>query len=127
MVLSAHGQSSGSAARLSGTGAAALAGGAVAEQRSPSVRGGTASRSPSAVGESLGPATGGLRLSRFAESRARRTPNSAAGRRPAEDRAWAEARSGSSGLRNRFVDGVAGGAPDRGGMGGLPPCLPGPA
>jgi transposase len=55
-VWFAHGKSSRSAERLSGTGAPALAGGAHAEEGSPSVRGGTAGRSPSAVGEPLGPA-----------------------------------------------------------------------
>jgi hypothetical protein len=124
-VLSAHGKSSRSAERLSGTGAAALASGAVAKEGSPSVRGGAASRSPSAVGEPPGPATGGRRLSRFAESGARRKQTSAACRRPAEDRAPAEAWAGSSGVRNRFVDRVAGGAPDRERMWGSLPCLAG--
>ena len=55
-----------------------------------------------------------------------------AGRRPPperrrleEDRARAEAWAGSAGLRDRFVDGVAGGALDRGGMRGPLPCLAG--
>jgi len=73
-MLSVHRKSSGSAARFSGTGAAALAGGAVAEEGSPSVRGGAASRSPSAVGEPLGAATGGRRGPRLAESGAGRKP-----------------------------------------------------
>src|SRR5712692_5582071 len=96
MVLSAHGKSSGSAARFSGTGAAALAGGAVAEEGSPSVRSGAASRGPSPVGQPLGPATGGRRAPRFAESGARRTQTSAECGSPAEDRGRAEARAGST-------------------------------
>src|SRR2546425_9763102 len=67
-----HGKPGRSAARLSGTGAAALAGGAVAEKGSPSVRSGATSRGPSAVGQSpLGPATGGSWAVRFEESGAR--------------------------------------------------------
>src|SRR2546425_1594566 len=107
-----HGKPGRSAARLSGTGAAALAGGAVAEKGSPSVRSGATSRGPSAVGQSpLGPATGGSWAVRFEESGARWTQTSPECRRPEEDRARAEARARSTGLRNRFVDGVAGGPP----------------
>src|SRR5713226_3501255 len=120
-----HGKPGRSAARLSGTGAAALAGGAVAEKGSPSVRSGAASRGPSPVGQPLGPTAGGSWAVRFAEGGARRTQTSAACGRSEEDRARAEARAGSSGLRNRFVDGVAGGAPDRGRMRGPLPCLAG--
>ena len=56
--------------------------------------------------------------------RAGRKPRLQCGRSE-EDRARAEAWAGSSGLRNRFVDGVAGGAPDRGRMRGPLPCLAG--
>src|SRR2546426_9664417 len=120
-----HGKPGRSAARLSGTGAAALAGGAVAEKGSPSVRSGATGRGPSAVGQSLGPATGGSWAVRFEESGARWTQTSPECRRPEEDRARAEARARSTGVRNRFVDGVAGGPPDLGGMWGALPGLPG--
>src|SRR5437667_5887227 len=125
MLPLAHGESGGSTTGLSGVGAAALTGGAVAEAGSPSVRSGTASRGPSAVGQPLGPTAGGSRAVRFAESGARRTQTSAGCGRSEEDRARAEARAGSNGLRNRFVDGVAGGAPDRGRMRSPLPCLAG--
>ena len=114
MLSSVYGKPSRSSARLSGTGAAALTGGAAIGERSPSVRSGTAGRGASAVGQSLGTTTGGSRAVEFEESGARRTQTSPRWGRPEEDRAWAEARAGSAGLRNRFVDGVAGGAPDRG-------------
>jgi len=73
MLSSAHGKSGGGATRFSGTGAAALAGGAVAGQGSPSVRGGAAGGRAPAIGESLGPTTGSRRAVGLEESRARRT------------------------------------------------------
>ena len=75
MLSSVYGKPSRSSARLSGTGAAALTGGAAIGERSPSVRSGTAGRGASAVGQSLGTTTGGSRAVEFEESgRAGRKP-----------------------------------------------------
>jgi len=125
VLSSAHGKSSRSSARLSGTGAAALTGGAATEERNPSVRSGTAGAGASAVCQSLGPTSGSRGAIRFEEGGACRTQTSPECGGPEEDPARPEARAGNSGLRNRFVDGMAGSAPHRGGVWGPLPCLAG--
>jgi hypothetical protein len=64
-------------------------------------------------------------MARSEESRARRTQTPPERRGLEEDPARAEAWAGSIGLRDRTVDGVAGGALDRGGIAGPLPYLAG--
>jgi hypothetical protein len=90
-----------------------------------SVRGGAADRRAPAIGESVGATTGSGRMARSKESRARRTQTPPERRGLEEDPARAEAWAGSIGLRDRTVDGVAGGALDRGGMRGPLPYFAG--
>ena len=125
VLSSAHGKPSRSSARFSGTGAAALAGSAAIEERSPAVGSGAAGRGASAIGKPLGAATGGERAAGAAESGTRGTQTASAPGGPGAGGARAEAWAGSYGLRHRAVDGVAGGAPDRAGVRRPLPCLAG--
>src|SRR5271166_1396261 len=125
MLLSVHGESGGSTQKLRGTGTSADAGRASAGEGVQPVGGGTAGGSPSPVGQPVGGAVAERGSSR-AEAGGPGGPEATAEWTGfAEDRAWAEARAGSSGVRNRFVDGLAGGALDRAGMRGPLPFLAG--
>jgi hypothetical protein len=90
-----------------------------------SVRGGAAGRRAPAIGESVGATTGSGRMARSEESRARRTQT----RLSAEDlkkiQRGLKRGPEAFGLRGRTVDGVAGGALDRGGMRGPLPFFAG--
>src|SRR6202795_1835541 len=98
MLSSAHGTSGGGTARLSGTGAPALAGGAVAGQGNSSVRGGEAGRRAPAIGETVGATTGSGGVARSEERRAPRPQAPPERRGLEEDRVRAEAWAGSIGL-----------------------------
>src|SRR5437879_4935069 len=82
MLPLAHGESGGSTTGLSGVRAAALAGGAVAEEGSSSVRSGASGGSASPVGESLGTTIGRGRAVGIEEGRACRTQTAAEPGRP---------------------------------------------
>src|SRR5437660_3628861 len=123
MLLSGHGKPGGSTARLSEVGTTAAVRSAAVAARNPSGGSGAAGGSASAVGQSLGGAVGARWRPRVEESRARGAARSLMPGRSAAHRAWVETGTAGTGLRNQFVDLVAGGRSDRAGMRGQVPPL----
>jgi len=118
MLLSGHGKPGGSTERFRGVRTAAFAGRGTAARRSSSGGSGAAGGSAPAVGQSLGGAAQGRRTAGPEKSGTRGTARAFASGRLATDRKGPETGSGGAGLRNRSLDFVAGGAPDRAGMRG---------
>src|ERR1019366_2463325 len=104
MVVSGHGKSSRSSTRLSGTGAAADAGGAAAGEGVQSVGSGPASRRAPAVRKSVGVRVTRERARGAEEGGPCGTQAAPERRGSPQDQAGTQTRPGNSGLRDRIVD-----------------------
>src|SRR3974377_231031 len=125
MVLSGHGKSGRSAARLSGTGAAADGGGAVAGEGVQPVGSGPASGRAPAIGQSVGDGVSGERPRRAEEGGPCRAQAAPERDHPPQARTGTQTRTGNAGLRDRLVDNKACGPFDLAGMGNCLPSFPG--